>query len=159
MTLSPELSVSTEMLRLSVTPCVQTPAVCFEIFVFSTLTDHRKVKQVNYPKYSSTRSNFEKCRTPTGGYGGLLSMTFHCRGDAIAFFDNLDTVKGPSLGTNFTLRYCQYNRLLLAPSNICQFTLRNTCALRGVGMGMDVSTDYNSWLELTLTVCILGCGS
>lgn len=61
------------------------------------------VKQVNYPKTSPTRANYEKCRNPNGGYGGLLSATFHTRADAIAFFDNLDTVKGPSLGTNFTL--------------------------------------------------------
>ena len=32
-----------------------------------------------------------------------MSATFYTKADAIAFFDNLDTVKGPSLGTNFTL--------------------------------------------------------
>jgi cystathionine gamma-synthase len=63
-----------------------------------------KVKQLNYPKYSPTREFYDKCRNPNGGYGGLLSITFHSKQDAIAFFDNLDTVKGPSLGTNFTLR-------------------------------------------------------
>jgi cystathionine gamma-synthase len=62
-----------------------------------------KVKQVNYPKTSPTRPNYEKCRNPKGNYGGLLSATFYAREDAVAFFDNLDTVKGPSLGTNFTL--------------------------------------------------------
>jgi cystathionine gamma-synthase len=46
------------------------------------------VKKVYYPKYSDTRQYYDKCRTPNGGYGGLLSA-----------------VKGPSLGTNFTLRY------------------------------------------------------
>ena len=61
------------------------------------------VKQVNYPKTSPTRPNYEKCRNPKGNYGGLLSATFYERQDAVAFFDNLDTVKGPSLGTNFTL--------------------------------------------------------
>jgi hypothetical protein len=61
------------------------------------------VKQVNYPKTSPTRANYEKCRNPKGNYGGLLSATFHTRQDTVAFFDNLDTVKGPSLGTNFTL--------------------------------------------------------
>ena len=35
----------------------------------------------------------------------MLSATFYSKPDAVAFFDNLDTVKGPSLGTNFTLRY------------------------------------------------------
>jgi len=61
------------------------------------------VKQLNYPKYSDTKQFYDKCRTSSGGYGGLLSATFYSKEDAIAFFDNLDTVKGPSLGTNFTL--------------------------------------------------------
>lgn len=58
---------------------------------------------MNYPKTSPTRAFYDKCRNPKGGYGGLLSATFYTKADAIAFFDNLDTVKGPSLGTNFTL--------------------------------------------------------
>jgi cystathionine gamma-synthase len=61
------------------------------------------VKQVYYPKHSETRPLYDKCRTANGGYGGLLSATFHRKEDAIAFFDNLDALKGPSLGTNFTL--------------------------------------------------------
>jgi cystathionine gamma-synthase len=71
--------------------------------ICDVLTAHPRVKQVNYPKSSPTRPNYEKCRNPRGNYGGLLSATFHSRADAIAFFDALDTVKGPSLGTNFTL--------------------------------------------------------
>lgn len=62
------------------------------------------MKQVYYPKYSSTRSFYDQCRTPNGRYGGLLSATFYDHADAVAFFDNLATAKGPSLGTNFTLR-------------------------------------------------------
>jgi cystathionine gamma-synthase len=65
---------------------------------------HWAVKQVNYPKYSPTRPFYDRCRNPNGGYGGLLSATFYSTADAVAFFDNLDTAKGPSLGTNFTLR-------------------------------------------------------
>lgn len=71
--------------------------------ICEVLLAHPRVKQVNYPKCSSTKSLYDKCRNPDGGYGGLLSITFHAKHDAIAFFDNLDTVKGPSLGTNFTL--------------------------------------------------------
>lgn len=71
--------------------------------ICEVLSAHPRVKQVNYPKTSPTRHNYEKCRNPNGGYGGLLSATFYTKQDAIAFFDNLDTVKGPSLGTNFTL--------------------------------------------------------
>ena len=63
------------------------------------------VKKVYYPKFSDTRDLYEKCRNASGGYGGLLSATFYTKQDATNFFDNLDTVKGPSLGTNFTLRY------------------------------------------------------
>ncbi|KAJ4348224.1 Cystathionine gamma-synthase [Didymosphaeria variabile] len=71
--------------------------------IAEVLKPHPRVKKVYYPKYSDTRQNYERCRNPNGGYGGLLSATFHTKQDAAKFFDNLDTVKGPSLGTNFTL--------------------------------------------------------
>lgn len=61
------------------------------------------VKEVYYPKYSPTRADYDTCRCSTGGYGGLLSVTFHTTADAIEVFDTLETAKGPSLGTNFTL--------------------------------------------------------
>ncbi|CAK7233207.1 Cystathionine gamma-synthase [Sporothrix bragantina] len=71
------------------------------------------VKQLNYPKYVPTRANYEACRIHAaadsthghreGGYGGLLSFSFHNKAQAIAFYDAVDTAKGPSLGTNFTL--------------------------------------------------------
>jgi cystathionine gamma-synthase len=67
------------------------------------LRAHPRVKQVNYPKYSRTREFYEACRLPDGGYGGLLSATFYSLEDAEAFYDHLNTQKGPSLGTNFTL--------------------------------------------------------
>ncbi|SMR63318.1 unnamed protein product [Zymoseptoria tritici ST99CH_3D1] len=81
-----------------------------------------KVKQLNYPKYSETREFYDACRVTNGGaatngadatnggaqaweggYGGLLSATFHSVEDAALFYDALETAKGPSLGTNFTL--------------------------------------------------------
>ncbi|KAK7193211.1 cystathionine gamma-synthase [Paraphaeosphaeria sporulosa] len=71
--------------------------------IAEVLNAHPRVKKVYYPKYSDTRQNYDKCRNPNGGYGGLLSATFYTKQDAAKFFDNLDTVKGPSLGTNFTL--------------------------------------------------------
>ena len=67
------------------------------------LLAHPRVKQVNYPKYSDTKHFYDACRLPDGGYGGLLSATFYSIEDAEAFYDHLDTQKGPSLGTNFTL--------------------------------------------------------
>jgi cystathionine gamma-synthase len=62
-----------------------------------------KVKQVYYPRDSPTRAFYDHCRLPNGGYGGLASATFHSVEDAALFYDHLETNKGPSLGTNFTL--------------------------------------------------------
>ncbi|KAI9834243.1 MAG: hypothetical protein M1819_003081 [Sarea resinae] len=67
------------------------------------LRSHPRVKEVYYPKYSPTRPNYDACRNVDGGYGGLLSVTFHTTEEAIAFYDTVETAKGPSLGTNFTL--------------------------------------------------------
>ncbi|KAF8543049.1 pyridoxal phosphate-dependent transferase [Trichophaea hybrida] len=67
------------------------------------LLKHPKIKQVYYPKYSPTKEFYDKCRCPDGGYGGLLSITFYITEDAVLFFDEIKTAKGPSLGTNFTL--------------------------------------------------------
>ncbi|KAL6721096.1 Cystathionine gamma-synthase [Lecanora helva] len=61
------------------------------------------VKQIYYPKYSATREFYDQCRTKIGGYGGLLSVTFNNTTQAVTFFNKLETAKGPSLGTNFTL--------------------------------------------------------
>jgi cystathionine beta-lyase/cystathionine gamma-synthase len=63
------------------------------------------VKRVYYPKHNPTKGLFDRCRNEDGGYGGLLSATFYTKADAVNFFDSLRTAKGPSLGTNFTLRY------------------------------------------------------
>ncbi|CAK4033599.1 Cystathionine gamma-synthase [Lecanosticta acicola] len=62
-----------------------------------------KIKKVHYPKYSPTKALYDACLLPEGGYGGLLSATFFSVEDAAVFYDHLDTAKGPSLGTNFTL--------------------------------------------------------
>ncbi|KAL2889051.1 Cystathionine gamma-synthase [Ceratocystis lukuohia] len=67
------------------------------------LRSHHLVKDVFYPKYNTTKDNYEACRLPDGGYGSLLSIVFHDRNKAIVFYDALKTAKGPSLGTNFTL--------------------------------------------------------
>ncbi|KAL4792315.1 pyridoxal phosphate-dependent transferase [Aspergillus venezuelensis] len=68
------------------------------------------VKQVYYPKYNPSLPLYDTFRTPNGGYGGLFSVTFHRTEEAVAFFDNLEVLKGPSLGTNFTLS-CPYTLL------------------------------------------------
>ncbi|KAG7284103.1 hypothetical protein NEMBOFW57_010464 [Staphylotrichum longicolle] len=61
------------------------------------------VKSLFYPKFNPSRANYEACKLPTGGWGGLLSVVLHNREQAVAFYDAVDTAKGPSLGTNFTL--------------------------------------------------------
>ena len=71
--------------------------------ICDALRAHPLVKNVYYPKYNDTKAFYDDCRTPKGGYGGLLSVTFHELAQAIAFFDRVETAKGPSLGTNFTL--------------------------------------------------------
>lgn len=71
--------------------------------ICDVLRSHPLVKEVYYPKYNSSRKFYDDCRTPHGGYGGLLSFTFYEKAHAIAFHDRIETAKGPSLGTNFTL--------------------------------------------------------
>ncbi|KAI5919685.1 pyridoxal phosphate-dependent transferase [Camillea tinctor] len=71
--------------------------------ICEVLNAHPLVNKVYYPKYNDTRPNYEACRLPSGGYGGLLSCTLKTKAQAIAFYDALETAKGPSLGTNFTL--------------------------------------------------------
>ncbi|KAK6850851.1 cystathionine gamma-synthase [Apiospora arundinis] len=71
--------------------------------ICDVLVAHPNVRTVYYPKFNDSRPNYEACRTPHGGWGGLLSCTLQNKEQAIAFYDALDTAKGPSLGTNFTL--------------------------------------------------------
>lgn len=65
--------------------------------------DTSLAKRVYYPKIGETKAEYDKYRNPNGGYGGLLSVTFQSKAQAVAFFDALEIAKGPSLGTNFTL--------------------------------------------------------
>lgn len=71
--------------------------------ICETLKASPIVKQVYYPKFSPSREFYDNCRNPNGGYGGLLSVTFKTTAQSVTFFDKLETAKGPSLGTNFTL--------------------------------------------------------
>ncbi|KII87669.1 hypothetical protein PLICRDRAFT_699219 [Plicaturopsis crispa FD-325 SS-3] len=73
------------------------------------------INEIYYPKWS-TPEHYEHCRiksrpsrgdasTPRrdGGYGGLFSVTFTSLAASQAFYDALPCLKGPSLGTSFTL--------------------------------------------------------
>jgi cystathionine gamma-synthase len=71
--------------------------------IAGVLRCHPLVKTIYYPQHVESSKNYEACKLPGGGYGGLLSVTFHHRTKAVAFYDAIETAKGPSLGTNFTL--------------------------------------------------------
>ncbi|KAA8915410.1 hypothetical protein TRICI_002443 [Trichomonascus ciferrii] len=65
--------------------------------------DSPLVKDVFYPPYNPSKEQYDKVKVPSGGYGGLFSVVFKDPEDGKAFFDTVNTAKGPSLGTNFTL--------------------------------------------------------
>lgn len=71
--------------------------------ICDVLRSHPAVKTIYYPKYNESKPHYEICKLPGGGYGGLISISFHGPAQAMAFYDAIDTAKGPSLGTNFTL--------------------------------------------------------
>jgi cystathionine gamma-synthase len=71
--------------------------------VCQTLISSPHVKRVFYPSLNPSRHHYDAFRTPEGGYGGLLSVVFHDDEHAVTFYDAIETAKGPSLGTNFTL--------------------------------------------------------
>ncbi|KAK6075247.1 cystathionine gamma-synthase [Seiridium cupressi] len=71
--------------------------------ICEVLLAHPSVTKVYYPKHNDSRANFEAVKIPAGGYGGLVSCSFKDKAHAVAAFDALNTAKGPSLGTNFTL--------------------------------------------------------
>jgi cystathionine gamma-synthase len=71
--------------------------------ICNVLRESPLVKSVFYPKFNGSRPNYEACKLPGGGYGGLISVVLRRREQAVAFYDAIDTAKGPSLGTNFTL--------------------------------------------------------
>ncbi|KAG0183992.1 hypothetical protein DFQ28_000319 [Apophysomyces sp. BC1034] len=73
------------------------------------LVTHPKVKSVFYPKFVC-REHYDAVKTSDGGFGGLFSMMLASEKHAEQFYDNLDSAKGPSLGTNFTLA-CPYTIL------------------------------------------------
>ncbi|KAL8735660.1 MAG: hypothetical protein Q9166_000829 [cf. Caloplaca sp. 2 TL-2023] len=73
--------------------------------------------------------------SPTGGYGGLLSVTFKTKPEAIAFYDALETAKGPSLGTNFTLRSMMPNSLHKDCTDERQLSIHSVGPLRRVRLG------------------------
>lgn len=75
--------------------------------IVELLSAHENVEHVYYPKNSSTRALYDRCKRADAGYGYLMTVLFRKPIYAKRFFDRLDVAKGPSLGTNFTLA-CPY---------------------------------------------------
>lgn len=71
---------------------------------------HPTVKKLSYPKGSKTQHLYDRFKKAGAGYGFLMSIEFHTKEQAVAFYDNFEVAKGPSLGTNFTL-CCPYSIL------------------------------------------------
>ncbi|KYK60741.1 hypothetical protein DCS_01879 [Drechmeria coniospora] len=71
--------------------------------ICAILRDHPLVQSVHYPKHNASKEHYDAHRLPHGGYGGLLSVVFTHRKHAQVFYDAMESAKGPSLGTNFTL--------------------------------------------------------
>jgi len=67
------------------------------------------VEEVYYPKGSLTQHIYDSYKLPDGGYGFLMSFRLRSPETAAAFYDALETAKGPSLGTNFTLSCKSYS--------------------------------------------------
>lgn len=107
------------------------------------------VKHVYYPRTSPTRANYDACRHPQGGYGGLFSVTFNHPEQAVTFFDRLEVQKGPSLGTNFTLA-CPYT--ILAHYLELDFTSRWGVEpdLVRVSVGLEETSELVSVVEAAL---------
>lgn len=119
--------------------------------VCDTLKASPVVKEIYYPKHSPTRANYDHCRNPNGGYGGLLSVTFNTTAQAVTFFDKLETAKGPSLGTNFTLSspyviLAHYGELEWA----AQFGIEQD--LVRISVGLEDATDLKGKVERALSV-------
>lgn len=66
------------------------------------LRRHPAVAEIHYPAFNA-RAEYDKLRTPHGGYGGLFSLLLKDAPAAPRFYDALRVSKGPSLGTNYTL--------------------------------------------------------
>jgi cystathionine gamma-synthase len=120
--------------------------------ICNTLRESSSVKEVYYPKYSPTRQFYDQCRTRNGGYGGLLSVTFNSVREAVTFFDALETAKGPSLGTNFTI---SSPYIILAHYGELEW-----CAKYGVeadlvriSVGLEDTTTLTSLCERALMAC------
>lgn len=73
------------------------------------LDQHPAVEKVWYPALTC-REDYDRIKTPEGGYGALLSFVLKNPKKTAKFYDSLAVSKGPSFGTAFTLA-CPYTLL------------------------------------------------
>ena len=74
------------------------------------LAQRPEVEEIAYPN-RVTAEAYHVIKRPQGGYGGLISIVLKGGSEAAkVFYDVLETSKGPSLGTNYTL-VCPYTLL------------------------------------------------
>lgn len=66
-------------------------------------------------------------------------MTFRTRLEAIAFYDALETAKGPSLGTNFTLRLVPTKRPCIDRTDTRQLPVHTSCTLHRTELGKSLA--------------------
>ncbi|KAK4223332.1 putative cystathionine gamma-synthase/beta-lyase, partial [Podospora fimiseda] len=100
------------------------------------------VKNVSYPKGSKTQDIYDRYKKDGAGYGFLMSIEFYTDKQAMAFYDNFDVAKGPSLGTNFTL-CCPY-------SILAHYREQEWAASHGVVphlVRISFGLEDNTWLE------------
>lgn len=79
----------------------------------------------------------------------MLSSTFHKKNHAVAFFDRVETAKGPSLGTNFTLT-SPY--VLLAHYQEFEWAagFGVPADLLRISVGVEDKEDLKSWFAIAL---------
>ena len=78
-------------------------------FVADLLDGHEAIERVWYPSLTD-REAYDEIRTPTGGYGGLLSFSLKNPERAPIVYQAMRFSKGPSLGTEYSL-LCPYTLL------------------------------------------------
>ncbi len=72
--------------------------------ICDVLMQHPRIKQVNYLKHLPSKKHDALVAPQRWLWRSFCPLLSLLMDDAIAFYDNLNTAKGPSLGTNFTLR-------------------------------------------------------
>ncbi|KAL0058602.1 Cystathionine gamma-synthase [Marasmius tenuissimus] len=104
------------------------------------------ITNVLFPKWV-TRENYDLCRRPcvdSNNFGYLLSIEFVSIEASRAFYDALECVKAPTMGTNFTLAIpytvlAHYNEL----SEVKNYGIDETLVRLSVGMEeLDVIMGY-----------------